>query len=106
MKNKTLTSVAGLMALAFSVPTAAVDLCHVANAGFLIKGETASVIIDGLMQEDHYDGRFALPSDTMVGAMMNQTGDFDNLRLVLSTHRHGIISTRKQPSGICAKPPT
>lgn len=89
MNKKTFASAAGLMSLAFSTSAAAVDLCHVANAGFLIKGETASVIIDGLMQEDHYDGRFALPSDTMLGDMMNQAGDFSNLRLVLSTHRHG-----------------
>ena len=87
--NKNALTVLGLMSLAYSQPSSAVELCHVANAGFLIKGENASVLIDGLMQEDQYDGRFALPSDEMLGDMMNQTGAFENLRLVLSTHRHG-----------------
>lgn len=67
----------------------AVDLCHVANAGFLIKGENASVLIDGLMVEDQYDGRFALPSDEMVGSMMAKSDLFENLAIVASTHRHG-----------------
>lgn len=67
----------------------AVDLCHVANAGFLIKGDTASVLIDGLMVEDQYEGRFALPSDEMVGSMMTKSGLFENLAIVASTHRHG-----------------
>ena len=87
-----------LKKIAFSVATlsvstsfsaSAVDLCHVANAGFLIKGENASVLIDGLMQEDHYEGRFALPSTEMYDEMVNKTGLFKDLKLVLSTHRHG-----------------
>lgn len=80
---------AGFFGLAVSAPSTAVELCHIANAGFLIKGQAASVLIDGLMHEDQYDGRFALPSDDMFGDIINKTGLFDNLRLVLSTHRHG-----------------
>lgn len=67
----------------------AVELCHVANAGFLIKGESTSVLIDGLMEEDQYQGRFALPSTDHVRAMTEKTGDYENLSLVVSTHRHG-----------------
>lgn len=82
--------VATLVLMALPLPAAsAVELCHVANAGFLIKGETASVLIDGLMREDQYDGRFELPSDATLDAMMNRTGLFENLSVVLSTHRHG-----------------
>ncbi len=88
MNKNTLVAI-GVTSLTFSVPSFAVELCHVANAGFLIKGDSVSVLIDGLMQEDHYDGRFALPSDKMFGDMMNKSGVFENLRLVLSTHRHG-----------------
>lgn len=79
----------GLMALAANTPAYAVELCHVANAGFLIKGENASVLVDSLMVEDHYEGRFALPSDDNVKSMMARTGDYAGLKLVLSTHRHG-----------------
>jgi len=74
------------------LPTAAsnaAELCHVANAGFLIKGSNASVLIDGLMEEDQYQGRFALPSDLNLKAMTEKTGDYENLSLVVSTHRHG-----------------
>ncbi len=67
----------------------AVELCHVANAGWLIKGNNASVVIDGLMQEDQYEGRFALPSEKMLGDMIDKTGLFEDLTYVLSTHRHG-----------------
>lgn len=89
MKKKTRAAAAGFLATVVSAQAGAVELCHVANAGFLIKGENASVLIDGLMQEDQYDGRFALPSDDMFGDMINQQGEFERLRLVLSTHRHG-----------------
>lgn len=84
---KTLAAIAAL-----TMPTAgagAVELCHVANAGFLIKGKTASVMIDGLMEADQYQGRFALPSDQHLTAMMEKSGDYSNLALVVSTHRHG-----------------
>jgi L-ascorbate metabolism protein UlaG (beta-lactamase superfamily) len=74
---------------ALSAPAHTVDLCHIANAGFLIKGENASVLVDGLMVEDHYSGRFALPSDVTIESMMQRTDDFSALKLVLSTHRHG-----------------
>lgn len=77
---------------AFALPTTAsgaVELCHVANAGFLIKGKDASVLIDGLMEQDQYQGRFALPSSAHLNAMMGKTGDYENLSLVVSTHRHG-----------------
>lgn len=85
-----LPAIATLLTLALaSTHMAAVELCHVANAGFLIKGKNAAVLIDGLMQEDQYDGRFALPSEEMLEAMMNRSDPFDNLALVVSTHRHG-----------------
>ena len=67
----------------------AVELCHIANAGFLIKGQNASVLLDGLMEEDQYNGRFALPSEDMLDDMMNKEGLFRHLSLVLATHRHG-----------------
>ncbi len=88
---RTRTALAATVALmALPMPAAsAVELCHVANAGFLIKGEKTSVLIDGLIREDQYDGRFALPSDAVLDAMMNRTGLFENLSIVLSTHRHG-----------------
>ena len=72
-----------------STAASAVELCHVANAGFLIKGSKTSVLIDGLMEADQYQGRFALPSNDHLGAMMDKTGDYRNLSLVVSTHRHG-----------------
>lgn len=75
--------------LIISEPASAAELCHVANAGFLIKGESVSVLLDGLMEEDQYEGRFALPSEQMLADMMNKTGLFSDLALVLSTHRHG-----------------
>ncbi len=84
---KTLAAIAVI-----TIPVAgagAVELCHLANAGFLIKGETASVMIDGLMEEDQYQGRFALPSDQHLAAMMDKSGDYSNLALIVSTHRHG-----------------
>lgn len=87
------TGIKTLAAMAvIAVPTAgagAVELCHVANAGFLVKGKSASVLIDGLMEADQYQGRFALPSDQHLTAMTKKTGDYSNLALVVSTHRHG-----------------
>lgn len=77
----------GLVTL--STPTLAVDVCHIANAGTLIKGENASVLIDGLIREDQYDGQFHLPSPDMQKAMFERTGLFENLKIVLTTHRHG-----------------
>ena len=77
-----------LLSLTTSLAAQAVELCHVANAGFLIKGENASVLVDGLMQEDVYEGRFALPSSDMYDEMINKTGLFKDLKLILSTHRH------------------
>ena len=77
---------------AFSLPTSAagaVELCHVANAGFLIKGSDAAVLVDGLMEEDQYQGRFALPSPSHIKAMLDKTDNYKNLSLVVSTHRHG-----------------
>lgn len=75
--------------LAGSSGAGAVEICHVANAGFLIKGEDTAVLIDGLMEEDVYDGQFALPSAETLKNMFERTGDFENLSLVLATHRHG-----------------
>lgn len=83
-----LITVATLLALP-TTGASAVDLCHVANAGFLIKGKSASVLIDGLMEEDQYQGRFALPSMVHLKAMTEKNGDYENLSLVVSTHRHG-----------------
>lgn len=85
--NKNAFSVA-VLTISASFSAQAVELCHVANAGFLIKGENASVLVDGLMQEDVYEGRFALPSIGMYEEMLNKTGLFKDLKLVLSTHRH------------------
>ena len=70
-----------LLAAATSWSAQAVELCHVANAGFLIKGKNASVLIDGLMQEDQYEGRFALPSKPMFEEMVGKTGIFGDLKL-------------------------
>ncbi len=80
-----------VIAVVALAPTAAgaVELCHVANAGFLIKGNDASVLIDGLMEADQYRGRFALPSTNHLNAMTEKTGNYENLSLVISTHRHG-----------------
>ena len=89
MKKTMLAASVGMAGLFLSTPSGAVELCHVANAGFLIKGENASVLIDGLMREDQYEGRFALPSEAMFGNMMRKSDVFENLQLVLSTHRHG-----------------
>ena len=77
-----------LLAGGYGVSGAA-EICHVANAGFVIKGETVAVLIDGLMEEDVYEGRFALPSAEALKAMNERTGDYQNLSLVLATHRHG-----------------
>jgi len=88
--NKTFVIAAAISTMTLPQTGAgAVELCHVANAGFLIKGKNASVIVDGLMEEDQYQGRFALPSDDHLRAMMEKSGDYSNLALVVSTHRHG-----------------
>lgn len=75
--------------LSLSVGVKAVELCHIANAGFLVKGDQSSVLIDGLMIDDQYEGRFALPSEAMQKQMMDKTGLFNNLSVVVSTHKHG-----------------
>lgn len=80
---------AATVALMATTSAAAVDVCHIANAGFLIKGEKTSVLIDGLMEEDAYEGRFALPSAETLKAMNERNGLFADLGLVLATHRHG-----------------
>ena len=88
--HKGFKTIAAIAVMTAAPTTAsAVELCHVANAGFLIKGENASVLIDGLMEEDQYQGRFALPSNDHLSAMMERTGTYENLSLVVSTHRHG-----------------
>ncbi len=89
MNKRLIPMLAGLAVVAAGAPASAVELCHVANAGFLVKGEEASVLIDGLMEQDQYRGRFALPSTDHLNAMIEKTGDYENLALVVSTHRHG-----------------
>ena len=84
---KTMAAIAVITSASTTVR--AVELCHVANAGWLIKGKDASVLIDGLMEEDQYRGRFALPSTDHLNAMTGKTGNYENLSLVVSTHRHG-----------------
>lgn len=84
---KIATSIAAVTML--SSASLATDLCHIANAGFLIKGNNASVMIDGLMIEDQYQGRFILPSSAMQQNMMDAKGLFGNLSVVVSTHKHG-----------------
>lgn len=86
LKNTLLASIAVICA---PFTANAVEVCHIANAGTLIKGETASVLIDGLILEDQYDGQFHLPSPAMQKAMFEKTGLFETLKLVIATHRHG-----------------
>lgn len=85
--RNTLLASATLAATSFNAN--AVEVCHIANAGALIKGANASVLIDGLIREDQYDGQFHLPSPAMQKAMFEKTGLFENLKLVITTHRHG-----------------
>lgn len=90
MKLRIKTSLSGILSsILITGAVQAIEVCHVANAGFLLKGKDASVLIDGLMVEDHYDGRFALPSHEMHDQIINRTDLFENLSVVASTHRHG-----------------
>ena len=90
MNSRTLSTLSFCVLLwTASSTTHATEICHIANAGFLIKGENTSVLIDGLMIEDQYQGRFALPSQTMQKQMVERSGLFSDLSVVASTHRHG-----------------
>ena len=60
-------------------------LCHVANAGFLIKGKSAKVILDGMTQRDDYNGSFFMPSDETRSSLLNDP----TINVSLVTHSHG-----------------
>ncbi|WP_262696353.1 MBL fold metallo-hydrolase [Kordiimonas aquimaris] len=90
MSSKTIPIISSCALLfAVSAPGQTTEICHVANAGFLVKGEKTSVLIDGLMIEDQYEGRFALPSQETQEQMMKRTNLYDNLSVVVATHLHG-----------------
>lgn len=66
-----------------------VKLCHIANAGFLAEAGESAVLFDAVMEKDHYDGRFALPSSETLSAMQAGKDAFEKVKLALVTHRHG-----------------
>jgi len=79
---------AALGALASTVSTADVQLCHIANAGFLAKGKNAAVLFDAARITDAYGGDYRLPSPGLMDQMIGGSGPFETVKLAFVSHRH------------------
>ena len=83
------TSILVGAAASFSTQAAPLNICHVANAGFLISAKDAAVVIDAVMEKDSYDGRFSLPSPSTLASLQKGTGQFEQVKVALVSHLHG-----------------
>ncbi len=73
----------------FSTQAEPLNVCHVANAGFLVSTKNAAIVIDAVMEKDNYEGRFSLPSPSTLDSLQKATGQFEKVKVALVSHLHG-----------------
>lgn len=76
----------GLLALFAAQPSNSVEICHLANEGFLIKGKKESVLFDALIAKSQH-GYPAMKSEN-VEKMINGEAPFDDIAVSLTSHHH------------------
>src|SRR5687768_3392502 len=64
-----------------------VTITFLANEGVMLSAGGKKVLIDGLFLK--YQSGFALPADSTQRALQSARPPFDNVDLILATHRHG-----------------
>ncbi len=73
-------------AIIFSQRLMAVEVCFLANEGFLLKGEKQSVIFDALVAEPKYGYPAMSPENQR--KLINHLAPFDSVTLALTSHEH------------------
>lgn len=63
------------------------EICHIANSGFLISDGGEGVLIDGVLGKKYKN--FQHPTETLNRKIETSSGKFSNVSLVLITHFHG-----------------
>jgi L-ascorbate metabolism protein UlaG (beta-lactamase superfamily) len=66
---------------------ATVDVTYIANAGFLIRTLTKTILVDAIFTEGF--GEYLTPSPDLLKSMTTSQPPFDHVDLVLATHHHG-----------------
>jgi L-ascorbate metabolism protein UlaG (beta-lactamase superfamily) len=66
---------------------AGVSITFLANEGVMLSSGTQKVLIDALFQK--YETGYAVPADSTQAALAGARAPFDNVSLILVTHRHG-----------------
>ena len=64
-----------------------VSITFLANEGVMLSSGTGKVLIDALFQK--YETGYAVPADSTRAALEGARSPFDDVRLILVTHRHG-----------------
>lgn len=76
-------------AASLSVQAEPLNVCHIANAGFLVSTNNTAIVVDAVMEKDSYEGRFSLPSPIVLANLQNAKDIFENVKVALVSHRHG-----------------
>ena len=69
-----------------SVAPDPLKVTYIANAGFLVESSTRKVLIDALFEEGY--GQYLTPTPAIRSQIINGLAPFENIDLVLVTHRH------------------
>lgn len=89
MKKSIITILALFLSfnLSFSqVPKHNLEITYIANEGFLLTSTNHKILIDGLFSNGY--GIFAVPPKEVTDKIMNAEPPFDNITLLMVTHRH------------------
>jgi L-ascorbate metabolism protein UlaG (beta-lactamase superfamily) len=77
-----------LLSLLLAAPLGAqVDVTFLANEGVMLSAGNKKVLIDGLFLK--YGKGYAVPADSTQASLERARGPFENVDLILVTHRHG-----------------
>jgi L-ascorbate metabolism protein UlaG (beta-lactamase superfamily) len=79
-------AVVGWLTLAAAAPPG-VSITFLANEGVMLSSGTQKVLIDALFQK--YETGYAVPADSTRAALEAARSPFDDVSLILVTHRHG-----------------
>ena len=71
----------------FAQLAAGVSITFLANEGVMLSSGTRKVLIDGLFQK--YETGYAVAADSTQAALAGARAPFDDVNLILVTHRHG-----------------
>ena len=70
-----------------TAPSDGVTITFLANEGVMLSSGSKKVLIDGLFLK--YGPEFPIPADSTQQALQRARPPFDNVDLILATHRHG-----------------